>query len=59
MLEHLGEREAASFIMEGIEYAGAQGVLTPDVGGHATTADVTNAVVEFITAKAAPLADIA
>jgi len=59
MLEHLGEREAAALIMEGIEYAGAQGVLTPDVGGHATTADVTNAVVEFITAKAAPLADIA
>ena len=59
MLEHLGEREAAALIMEGIEYAGAQGVLTPDVGGHATTADVTKAVVEFITAKAAPLADIA
>ena len=59
MLEHLGEREAAALIMEGIEHAGAQGILTPDVGGNATTADVTKAVVEFITAKAAPLANIA
>ncbi|WGK56603.1 tartrate dehydrogenase [Pantoea sp. SS70] len=52
MLEHLGERDAAALIMQGIEYVCAQGILTPDVGGMANTAEVTRAVVEFIEAKA-------
>lgn len=52
MLEHLGERDAAALIMQGIEYVCAQGILTPDVGGTANTAEVTHAVVEFIEAKA-------
>ncbi|MDE1190270.1 MAG: tartrate dehydrogenase [Pantoea sp.] len=58
MLEHLGEPEAAALVMEGIEYACAQGVLTPDVGGTAKTVDVTKAVVAFITSKA-PVAETA
>lgn len=49
MLEHLGEREAAALIMAAIESVCAKGILTPDVGGTATTADVTRAVVQFIT----------
>ncbi len=53
MLEHLGERNAAALIMEGIEYVCAKGILTPDVGGTANTAEVTRAVVQFIEAKAA------
>lgn len=52
MLEHLGERDAAALIMQGIEYVCAQGILTPDVGGTANTAEVTRAVVEFIEARA-------
>jgi tartrate dehydrogenase/decarboxylase/D-malate dehydrogenase len=52
MLEHLGERDAAALIMQGVEYVCAQGILTPDVGGTANTAEVTRAVVEFIEAKA-------
>lgn len=52
MLEHLGEPEAAALVMEGIEQACSQGVLTPDVGGTAKTVDVTRAVVAFIEAKA-------
>lgn len=52
MLEHLGERDAAALIMEGIEYVCKKGILTPDVGGTASTADVTRAVVQFIEAKA-------
>jgi len=52
MLEHLGERDAAALIMEGIEYVCKKGILTPDIGGTATTADVTRAVVQFIEAKA-------
>ena len=52
MLEHLGERDAAALIMQGIEYVCAQGILTPDVGGTANTAEVTKAVIAFIEAKA-------
>ncbi|PLR25347.1 MULTISPECIES: tartrate dehydrogenase [Pantoea] len=52
MLEHLGERDAAALIMQGVEYVCAQGILTPDVGGTANTAEVTKAVIAFIEAKA-------
>ncbi|WP_428944255.1 tartrate dehydrogenase [Pantoea sp. FN060301] len=51
MLEHLGERDAAMQIMAAIEHVCGQGILTPDVGGKATTADVTQAVVAFITSQ--------
>ncbi|WP_182057440.1 tartrate dehydrogenase [Pantoea sp. ME81] len=52
MLEHLGEHNAAALIMAGIEYVCEKGILTPDIGGTANTADVTRAVVKFIEAKA-------
>lgn len=52
MLEHLGEFDAAALIMQGIEHVCAQGILTPDVGGTAKTADVTRALVQFIESKA-------
>ena len=52
MLEHLGERHAAALIMESIEYVCEKGILTPDVGGSANTAEVTRAVVHYIDAKA-------
>ncbi len=48
MLEHLGETAAAARLMEAIETVCAAGILTPDVGGTATTRDVTDAVVEAI-----------
>lgn len=51
MLEHLGERNAAALIMQGIEHVCAAGILTPDIGGSATSADVTRALVQFIEAK--------
>ncbi|OQP33207.1 tartrate dehydrogenase [Pantoea latae] len=53
MLEHLGEHDAAALIMEGVESVCVRGILTPDVGGTANTAEVTRAVVAFIEAKAA------
>lgn len=53
MLEHLGEHDAAALIMEGVESVCARGILTPDVGGTANTAEVTRAVVAFIESKAA------
>jgi tartrate dehydrogenase/decarboxylase/D-malate dehydrogenase len=42
MLDHLGEPAAASRLMAAIERTLAAGdVLTPDLGGRATTAEVT------------------
>jgi len=48
MLEHLGEAGAARKLMAAIEAATAAGVHTPDLGGKATTAEVTRAVCAFI-----------
>ena len=45
MLEHLGEAEAADRLMTAVEAVCAAGVTTPDVGGNATTRDVTDAVI--------------
>ena len=48
MLEHPGETDAALRLMKGIEFACAAGIVTPDVGGNATTRMVTDAVIEAI-----------
>ncbi|MGO4125784.1 tartrate dehydrogenase [Inquilinus sp. YAF38] len=48
MLEHLGEAEAAGRLMRAVEQVTAAGILTPDVGGTATTRQVTDAVVDAI-----------
>lgn len=47
MLEHLGEQETADAIIQAIEAVTAEGkVLTRDLGGKATTADLTQAIVD-------------
>lgn len=49
MLEHLGETSAAAKLMRAIEATTAQGaVLTPDLGGSSSTADVVDAVCEAL-----------
>jgi tartrate dehydrogenase/decarboxylase/D-malate dehydrogenase len=49
MLEHLGENAAASRLMDAIERTLAAGdVRTPDLGGTATTADVTARMCEVL-----------
>ncbi|MDB5370965.1 MAG: tartrate dehydrogenase [Roseomonas sp.] len=48
MLEHLGETAAAARLMAAVERVTASGVLTPDLGGQATTQEVTNAVCNAI-----------
>ncbi|MCS0494587.1 tartrate dehydrogenase [Ancylobacter sp. MQZ15Z-1] len=49
MLEHLGEATAANRLMRAIERVTELGTaLTPDLGGSATTEDVTNAVIGLI-----------
>jgi tartrate dehydrogenase/decarboxylase/D-malate dehydrogenase len=44
MLEHLGETAAAARLMRAVEATTAAGTLTPDLGGNATTREVTAAV---------------
>ena len=52
MLEHLGEEPAARRLMRAIERVTAAGApLTPDLGGSATTAEVTKAVCRAIRAE--------
>ena len=48
MLEHLGEAKAAARLMAAIEHAAAKKVFTPDLGGRATTRQVTDAVLEAL-----------
>jgi tartrate dehydrogenase/decarboxylase/D-malate dehydrogenase len=54
MLEHLGEDRAATQLMQAIERVTAnRAVLPPDLGGHATTRQVTEAVCDALrTAQA-------
>ena len=46
MLEHLGEVDAAAGLMKAVETVTASGLHTPDLGGKATTAEVTRAVCD-------------
>ncbi|TPJ52350.1 tartrate dehydrogenase [Mesorhizobium sp. B2-6-4] len=48
MLEHLGEGAASVRLMSAVETVTSEGVLTPDVGGTATTQEVTDAVCRTI-----------
>lgn len=48
MLEHLGEKPAADRLMAAIEQITANGVFTPDLGGNATTASVTEAICKVL-----------
>ncbi len=48
MLEHLGETAASERLMKAVEAVCAKGVMTPDVGGDATTQDVTDAVIDAV-----------
>jgi tartrate dehydrogenase/decarboxylase/D-malate dehydrogenase len=50
MLDHLGERSAHDRILRAIESVLANGhVKTPDLGGKATTAEMTKAVTSALT----------
>jgi tartrate dehydrogenase/decarboxylase/D-malate dehydrogenase len=60
LLEHLGEQDAATRVMQAVEAVTADKSLhTGDLGGTATTAQVTAAVCAFIERAAAPAADAA
>jgi tartrate dehydrogenase/decarboxylase/D-malate dehydrogenase len=54
MLEHLGERDAPRRIVEAIERVVSEGrIRTPDLGGKATTREVTAAVAAALEAQPA------
>ncbi|WP_366655505.1 tartrate dehydrogenase [Fodinicurvata sp. EGI_FJ10296] len=48
MLDHLGETDASARLMRAVDAVCGAGVLTPDVGGTATTREVTDAVIKAI-----------
>jgi len=48
MLDHLGEAAASGLLMRAVEQVCAAGVVTPDLGGKATTAEVTRAVCDAV-----------
>ncbi|HTD90624.1 MAG TPA: tartrate dehydrogenase [Burkholderiales bacterium] len=48
MLEHLGETEASLRLMKAVETVTTRKLLTPDLGGEATTAIVTEAVCDAL-----------
>ena len=53
LLEHLGELAAAQRVMQAIEQVTANPLLhTRDLGGRATTAEVTRAVCDLLAASA-------
>jgi tartrate dehydrogenase/decarboxylase/D-malate dehydrogenase len=55
LLEHLGEAEAARRVMRAVELAtGDPSLHTRDLGGRATTAQVTQAVCAFVAPESAP-----
>ncbi|MEP4532101.1 MAG: tartrate dehydrogenase [Cyclobacteriaceae bacterium] len=49
MLDHLGEDEAREILMSAIESTTSEGkILTRDLGGNASTSDVTKEVIRYI-----------
>ena len=48
MLDDLGRGESAGRVRAGVASACAAGILTPDVGGSATTSDVSDAILRGI-----------
>ncbi|WP_446459841.1 hypothetical protein [Streptomyces sp. BRA346] len=50
MLDHLGLPDAAARLHKAIEATTAAGVLPRDLGGTATTEDVTKALIDALNA---------
>jgi tartrate dehydrogenase/decarboxylase/D-malate dehydrogenase len=48
MLDHLGERECAELVMHALKYVVATGPRTADLGGTASTGEVSNALLQAL-----------
>ena len=57
MLGHLGESAGADLLMRAVEQVCAARIVTPDLGGTATTADVTRAVCDAVRGANLPPSD--
>lgn len=55
MLKWLGEEAASEMLLDAVEEVCATGTVTADLGGRASTKEVTNAVCEQIKKKAAQI----
>jgi len=45
MLDHFGEDELGNTLLDVIEEVTREGIVTPDIGGKATTSEVTNEII--------------
>lgn len=57
MLEHLGLGDEAARIVDAIKATAASGMVTPDLGGSATTTQVTDALLGHLGDGAGPSGD--
>ncbi len=48
MLDHIGYVKAARRIESAVQHAVRERIVTPDLGGKATTAEVGDAVVRYL-----------
>lgn len=48
MLEHLGERDASALVLRALERVAREGPRAADLGGHASTSEVADAIVRAI-----------
>ena len=48
LLDHLGEGQAAERVRQAVAATVAAGVCTPDLGGRATTQEVTGAIIRHV-----------
>ncbi|MBM7839365.1 tartrate dehydrogenase/decarboxylase/D-malate dehydrogenase [Alkalihalobacillus xiaoxiensis] len=51
MLDHFGEAELGTYLLDAIESVTAKGIVTADLGGSYSTEDVTNAIIEEVKRK--------
>jgi isocitrate/isopropylmalate dehydrogenase len=52
LLDHLGELDAAARVRRAVTNVLAAGVVTPDLGGHATTEEVAAATCRNLAGRA-------
>lgn len=52
MLDHYGEEELGTVLLDVVESVTNDGMLTPDIGGKHTTSEVTNEIITRLKARA-------
>lgn len=52
MLDHLGEQEMGTLLLDTIEEVIEKGIKTPDIGGTSSTTEVTNAIIDALKSRA-------